>query len=53
MERKGWALFRLGDYEGSETAYRDAIQIDQEQNVINGFDLEKNTWHVNCNMESL
>ena len=28
LERKGWALFRLGDYEGSTESYREAIAID-------------------------
>ncbi|MDG2291108.1 MAG: tetratricopeptide repeat protein [Phycisphaerales bacterium] len=28
LERKGWALFRLGDYEGSTQAYLESIGID-------------------------
>ena len=28
LERKGWALFRLGDYEASTAAYRESIAID-------------------------
>lgn len=31
MERKGWAHFRLGEYEKAEEAYRDAIAIDGDQ----------------------
>lgn len=30
LERKGWALFRLGDYDGAEDAYRAAVAIDNE-----------------------
>lgn len=48
MERKGWALFRLGDYEGSEAAYREAIDIDQRQwRALNGLAVTAlNRWLV-------
>lgn len=28
LERKGWALFRLGDYEGSTQAYKESLVVD-------------------------
>lgn len=31
LERKGWALFRLGEYEESDRAYRESVQLDPEQ----------------------
>ncbi len=31
LERKGWALFRLGEYEEAEEAYRAAVAIDEDE----------------------
>ncbi len=37
MERKGWAMFRLGEYEASDRAYREAVAIDAGQwRALNG-----------------
>ncbi|MAB84042.1 MAG: hypothetical protein CMJ24_11520 [Phycisphaerae bacterium] len=37
LERKGWALFRLGEYDASDRAYRAAVAIDpQEWQAFNG-----------------
>ena len=48
MERKGWALFRLGEYEASEAAYREAVEIDQAQwRALNGLAVTAlNRWLV-------
>lgn len=46
LERKGWALFRLGDYEGSTTAYESCVAIDDTQwRAFNGLGVNAlNRW---------